>query len=211
MRSLFLFLPLALLCMAGGAQAQEKTGAAGAAFVGAPAPSFAPGRLALGGAAENLVLNGAGALSFGLAPAKVTIFAVPDANAQSAPMAGYLAWDGGSYRLDANLRRLAFGGVVAGMGAEAGVPFGETGTSYGIRVNASLLGERFSVNPASRIGLVDPDGANPDLNLVVTVNHAITPSLSLIGQAEARRGAPGQNDSASPRELLLGAGLGLRF
>jgi hypothetical protein len=127
-------------------------------------------------------------------------------------MGGFLAWQGEDYRLDASLTPSFNGRLAAGVGASAGAAPGELGTSYGVRFGAALAGERFTVNPASGLGLAEVEAPTHDINVTFTVNHALTPNLNVIGTAEARRsvGTPPEGGAAQ-NHFLFGAGLGYRF
>jgi hypothetical protein len=171
--------------------------------------------LTLGGAAQpaegtRLGAWGSGNLVAGVSP-------MPGAAFTSAPtkgmqMGGFLAWQAEDYRVDATLSPSFDGSVTAGLGAAVGAKPGQTGTSYGLRLGAAWLGERFTVNPASGLGLAEVVAPTSDVNLTFTVNHALTPSLSVIGTAEARRPVGTPLDGAVMQsQFLFGAGLGYRF
>lgn len=184
----------------------------------------AQGALSLGGAAPTsddarVTLWNGGTMSAGFGPVATGTFATPSLKGLSGKttgkgmqMGGFLAWQSGDYRIDATLAPSLDGSVVAGLGAAVGAAPGTLGTSYGVRLGGAWLGERFTVNPASGLGLAEVVAPTSDVNLTFTINHALTPSLSLIGTAEARRnismpleGVTGQS------RLILGAGLGYRF
>ena len=75
-----------------------------------------------------------------------------------------------------------------------------------------MVGERFTVNPASGLGLAEVTAPNSDVNLTFTINHALTPNFSVIGTAEARRNVGSPTDGiATQNRFLFGAGLGYRF
>ena len=81
-----------------------------------------------------------------------------------------------------------------------------------MRLGTAQSGERFTVNPTSRLGLTDMQAPLSDVNVSFTVNHALTPTFSLIGTAEARRPMGPMPDGGVPQKrYLLGAGLGIRF
>lgn len=186
-----------------------------AAAADASTPALAPSAksslptapLALGGAGDRLILLDAERLSGG-----VSVLPGQSLAGSEIPprVGGYVAWTGAGYRLDAHLHPGSGGGLAAQLGATAGAMPGETGTSYGLKLGATTLGERFSINPSNRFGLVNGDAGNA-FDMVVTVNHAFTPSISLSGTAEARRSNPSQPDIGGAGELLFGAGLGIRF
>jgi len=188
--------------------------AAGAAE-GGDAPKVST--LAIGGAAQpsegtRLAGWGDGSLVAGVTPMPSSAFSNPSSKGMK--MGGFLAWQADDYRLDASLSPSRDGSVVAGLAAAVGARPGQTGTSYGLRLGAAWLGERFTINPASGslVGLSDVVSPTSDVNLTFTVSHALTPSLSVIGTAEARRpvGTPADGVSVQSR-FLVGAGLGYRF
>lgn len=127
---------------------------------------------------------------------------------------GFLAWQTEGYRVDATLAPSMDGSVVAAaFGAAIGPRPGETGTSYGVQLGAAWVGDRFTVNPTTRgFGLSEVVAPSSDVNLSFTVNHRLTPSLSLIGTAEARRNVNMAVDGVTQQHrFLFGAGLGYRF
>jgi hypothetical protein len=171
--------------------------------------------LALGGAApamEGTRLAGwsSGNLFGGVTSVATEAFSPTPAKGMQ--MGGFLAWQAEDYRVDATLAPSFDGSVVAGLGAAVGAKRGQTGTSYGVRLGAAWLGERFTVNPASGLGLAEVVAPTSDVNLTFTINHALTPSLSVIGTAEARRPVGNPWDGATMQSrFLVGAGLGYRF
>jgi len=186
----------------------------------ASAASAAEGALqrhdwSLGGAAfigaegARLTLWDGGSIAVGIASPPVALPSQQDrGNLQTG---GFFAWHGDAYRLDATLAA-AGNGVNAGLGAAVGAFPGETGTSYGVRLGTAQSGERFTVNPTSRLGLTDAQTPLSDVNVSFTVNHALTPTFSLIGTAEARRPTgPMPDGGVAQKRYLLGAGLGIRF
>lgn len=188
-----------------------------AAFVGAAEAGDVPKAPALvvGGAAQasegtRLAGWGDGSLVAGVSPMAGSAFG--GLTARGMKTGGFLAWQADDYRLDASVAPSLDGSVIAGVGAVVGARPGQTGTSYGLRLGAAWLGDRFTVNPASGLGLADVVSPTSDVNLSFTVNHALTPSLSVIGTAEARRpvGSPADGVSVQSR-FLVGAGLGYRF
>ncbi|HIJ62435.1 MAG TPA: hypothetical protein HPQ04_07055 [Rhodospirillaceae bacterium] len=188
------------------------------ALVAAGTASAADGGLnghdwSLGGAAYNgaegsrLTLWDEGSIAVGLASPAVAL----PSQADNMQTGGFLSWRGEAYRLDATLAA-GLGGVKAGLGAAIGAMPGELGTSYGLRLGTAHGGERFTINPTSRLGLTDTQPPLSDVNVSFTVNHALTPSLSLIGTAEARRTTgPMPEGGIGQNRYLLGAGLGVRF
>lgn len=126
---------------------------------------------------------------------------------------GFVAWQSEGYRLDAMVTPALDGSVVAGLEAAVGPRPGELGTSYGVRFGAAWIGDRFTVNPAtSGMGLAEIVAPSSDVNLSFTVNHSLTPSLSIIGTAEARRNVGNLPDgNVQQHRFLFGAGLGYRF
>ncbi len=194
--------------------------AATSAFAADAAPESAMGKapgLSLGGAAPMLgdartttVWNNGGSLLAGVAPLGSGAFPLPGGKGMQ--MGGFLAWQSGDYRLDATVAPSLDGSVIAGLGAAYGARPGSMGTRYGLRFGAAWLGERFTVNPASGLGLAEVVAPTSDVNLTFTVNHSLTPSLSVIGTAEARRNAASPAEGiAAQNRFLFGAGLGFRF
>lgn len=172
--------------------------------------------LTLGGAAATsggtrLTGWGSGDLVAGVAPIASSAFSEPSPKGMQ--MGGFLAWQAEDYRIDASLAPSFDGSVVAGLGAAVGAKPGQTGTSYGVRLGAAWLGERFTVNPASGIGLAEVVAPTSDVNLTFTINHALTPNLSVIGTAAARRpvGSAPLDGASTQGQFLFGAGLGYRF
>lgn len=171
--------------------------------------------LSLGGAAQTaeggrLTLWDGGRLVAGVASPPTAGFTGRSASGMQ--MGGFLAWQSEDYRVDATLAPSLDGSVAAGLGAAYGARPGQVGTSYGVRLGAAWSGERFTVNPSSGLGLAEVVVPSSDVNLSFTVNHSLTPSLSLIGTAEARHAVGNQPDGATPQNrFLLGAGLGYRF
>jgi hypothetical protein len=129
-------------------------------------------------------------------------------NDRGMQLGGFLAWRDNNYRLDATLAPSPDGSLTAGLGASTGASPGELGTSYSLRLGTDRASDRFTVNSA--IGLSDVIQPNSDVNLTVTINHALTPSLNIVGTAEARRNLGSGMDSGQSR-YLFGAGLGYRF
>lgn len=172
--------------------------------------------LTLGGAAPStdgtrLAGWGNGNLVAGVTPLAKDAFG--SLSSKGMQMGGFLAWQAEDYRVDASLAPSPDGSVVAGLGAAVGAKPGEPGTSYGLRIGAAWLGERFTVNPASGLGLAEVVAPTSDVNLTFTVNHALTPNLSVIGTAAARRpvGTTPLDGTTTQGQFLFGAGLGYRF
>jgi hypothetical protein len=173
------------------------------------------GGLALGGAARSaaegmrMTIWDAGSVAAGFASPSA---GVGGAGGKGMQVGGFLAWRGDGYRFDATLAPSAGGNLAAGFGATAGALPGEPGTSYSLRLGADWAGDRFTVNPASGLGFADVVRPNSDVNLTVTINHSLTPGLSVIGTAEARRSVGATPDGLSGQNrFLFGAGLGYRF
>ncbi len=133
-------------------------------------------------------------------------------NASGMQTGGFLAWRGDSYRLDATLAPSNVGTVAAGLGAAAGALPGELGPSYGLRLGAVWSADQFTLNPSSGASLAQVVAPANDVNLTFTVNHALTPNLSVVGTAEASRAmGPLPDSGVGLNHFLLGAGLGYRF
>lgn len=118
-----------------------------------------------------------------------------------------------TYRLDAGLEPNLDGGYTAGLGATIGVPQGQLGSDYTLRIGRSSTGDWFSVNPFSRLGVTEVASPASDMALSFTYSRAILPGLSLTGTAEAYRPAgPNILDPVGGGgHLVIGAGLGIRF
>lgn len=188
---------------AGVAVAQEKEAAA----------SALGGALGVAQATQSTTLVKGGGFSFGFLPAS-EFGQTAGGSVGTGAGGGFLAWSGGAYRFDAMVRPFSLGGLAADVGASAGVEPGELGTSYGLHLGTAWLGDRFTINPVSRFGLAQLQDQANDVNVTFTVNHALTPSLSIVGAAEARRNLGGSSvidPTISQSELVIGAGLGLRF
>jgi hypothetical protein len=127
---------------------------------------------------------------------------------------GFLAWQSSIYRIDATLSPSFEGQMTAGLGASLGAPAGENGTRYGLRIGTAWApSERFTINPASGLGLSELQAPYSNVNVSLSVNHALTPNLNLIGLAEAHRNfgvSPIESSSGFGR-LVVGAGLGYKF
>ncbi len=128
---------------------------------------------------------------------------------------GFLAWQSSIYRIDATLNPNFEGQTIAGIGASIGAMPGQEGTSYGLRIGGAWASsDRFTINPASGLGLADLAAPTNSLNVSLLINHALTPNLNLIGLAEAQRtyGNPldGSYSSGIGR-LVIGAGIGYKF
>ncbi len=202
--------PLFHLCLLLGIVAATAAGAVeGGTVPKSPA-------LALGGAAPSaegtrLTGWGNGNLFAGVSPLASSGFGA--LSSKGMQMGGFLAWQADDYRLDASLAPSFDGSVVAGLGAAIGAKPGQPGTSYGLHLGAAWLGERFTVNPASGLGLAEVVAPTSDVDLTFTINHALTPNLSVIGTAAARRPVGGTplDGAVSQGHFLIGAGLGYRF
>jgi hypothetical protein len=164
----------------------------------AAGPAFADtvgGSLALGGAGQSaegtrITVWRADSLAAGIGTPAPNLIGPLRGGMQ---LGGFLAWQGGDFRLDASLAP------------------GDPGTSYSLRIGADRPGDRFTVNPVTGLGLADVARPGSDVNLTVTVNRALTPSLSIVGTAEARRNMGPVQDGTGQGGFLFGAGLGYRF
>jgi hypothetical protein len=166
----------------------------------------------LAGADEpRVTLWNSGHVEAGLGAPSANLLSPLSVNGKGMQMGGFLAWRNEEYRLDATLAPAADGSVTAGFGASTGASPGELGTSYSLRVGADRVGDRFTINPASSLGLTDVVQPNSDVNLTVTINHALTPTLSIKGTAGATRNMGPGVDGGSQKSYLFGAGLGYRF
>ena len=120
---------------------------------------------------------------------------------------------GANYQIDAGPLPSLSGAPAAGIGATVGSASGWFAPDYGVHLGAGSAGNRFTVNPFSRFGLSEVQGPAYDVNLGFTVSQSITPNLSLTGAAEAHRavGASAFDPLNGVSEIVIGAGLGLRF
>jgi len=129
---------------------------------------------------------------------------------------GFLAWQSSIYRIDATLNPTFDGQTLAGVGASVGAMPGQEGTSYGLRIGTAFAStDRFTINPASGLGLAELAAPTNNVSLSLTINHALSPNLNLIGLAEAQRnfGNPALDGSYSTGigRLVVGAGIGYKF
>ncbi len=201
------FIGLALL--ATEARADGTTDSTSGLNLGGPLKS---GTAAASTARQALVEGGG--FSAGLLEASGT--AVPGMEFTTPGTGGYLAWNLREYRIDATVRSLSTGGFSADVGATTGSLQANQGTSYGLRLGTGWVSDPTATffGSSTRWAVSESSPSNNDVNLTLTVNHALTPNLSLIGGAEARHySATGASTdySLAPSEYILGAGLGLRF
>ena len=129
---------------------------------------------------------------------------------------GFLAWQSSIYRIDATLNPTFDGQTVAGVGASIVPRPGELGTSYGLHIGTAWAStDRFTVNPASGLGLAEWAAPTNNLSVSLSVSHSLTPNLNLIGLAEAQRqfGNPALDGSYNSGigRLVVGAGIGYKF
>jgi outer membrane scaffolding protein for murein synthesis (MipA/OmpV family) len=168
--------------------------------------------LSLGDTAVHTPIYENGSVSAGIATPSPSFLTTGKTAANGLQIGGFMAWAGDGYRVDAQLDPMLDGRVSVNMGTSTGAGPGETGTNYDLRMGYVSVGPRFSVNPDNRLALTQVDSPAPGVNLTFTVNHALTPSLSVIGTAEARRNLGALPDgSVSQNQFLVGAGVGLRF
>jgi hypothetical protein len=154
-------------------------------------------------------------ISAGLAPASAGLATSPF-GASGLQAGGFLAWQSSIYRIDATLNPNFDGQTVAGVGASVGAMPGEIGTSYGLHIGTTFAAtDRFTINPASGLGLAELAAPTNNVSVSLTISHALTPNLNLIGLAEAQRnfGNPALDGSYSTGigRLVVGAGLGYKF
>jgi hypothetical protein len=156
-----------------------------------------------------------GGVSAGVASATGPSLANSSLGGSGLQTGGFVAWQNSIYRVDATLNSSINGQTVAGLGASVGAMPGEEGTRYGLRIGTAWAPtDRFTINPASGLGLAELAAPTNNLNVSLLVNHALTPNLNLIGLAEAQRifGTPldGSYSSGIGR-LVVGAGIGYKF
>ncbi len=197
-----LFIASVLLAVAvGSAQAADGAAKVSGWSLGGAAIAAAEG--------PRLTLWDDGGLAMGMAAAAPS--AVPE-NPSGMQTGGFLAWRGESYRLDATVAPSSVGTVAAGLGATTGVLPGQIGTSYGVRLGAAWSPDHFTLNPSTGASLAQVVTSTNDVNVALTVNHALTPNLSVVGTAEAGRTmGPVPDASAGLNRFIFGAGLGYRF
>ncbi len=123
-------------------------------------------------------------------------------------MGGYLAYSLSDYSLDAKWREDGAGGTAGGIGASYGASLG-AGTAYAVRVGAGW-GEAGSFSPNA---VAQADAISNEVNVSVSLTHAITPNMYFNGMAGAARPLGSQDPSVDvgSRDYRIGAGLGLRF
>jgi hypothetical protein len=129
---------------------------------------------------------------------------------------GFLAWQSSIYHIGATLNSSVNGQTILGLDASVGALPGEEGTRYGLRIGTAWAPtDRFTVNPASGLGLAELAAPTNTLNLSLLINHALSPNLSLIGLAEAQRtfgvSPLDGNYNSSMGRLIVGAGIGYKF
>lgn len=126
---------------------------------------------------------------------------------------GFLAWQSSVYRVDASFSSSVDGQAIMGLGAS----IDDEGTRYGLRVGTAWAPtDRFTINPASGLGLAELAAPTNNVNVSFLVNHALTPNLSVIGLAEAQRSfgvSPlmDSNYNNGMARLIVGAGIGYKF
>lgn len=125
---------------------------------------------------------------------------------------GFLAWQSSIYRVDATFSSNFDGQTVMGLGAS----IDDEGTRYGLRIGTAWAPtDRFTVNPASGLGLAELAAPTNNVNVSFLINHALTPNLSLMGLAEAQRSfgvSPlDSNYNNGMARLIVGAGIGYKF
>jgi hypothetical protein len=98
-----------------------------------------------------------------------------------------------------------------------GASIDDEGTRYGLRVGTAWAPtDRFTVNPASGLGLAELAAPTNNVNVSFLINHALTPNLSVIGMAEAQRTfgvSPLDSSTYNSNfgRLIVGAGIGYKF
>lgn len=146
-------------------------------------------------------------MSAGIAPTTATW-----ANTSGLQTGGFLAWQSSIYRVDATFSSSVDGQTVMGLGAS----IDDEGTRYGLRIGTAWAPtDRFTINPASGLGLAELAAPTNNVNVSFLVNHALTPNLSVMGLAEAQRSfgvSPlDSNYNNSMGRLIVGAGIGYKF
>lgn len=157
-----------------------------------------------------------GSLSFGTISGPVgearrdlAVPPLPDGNAGPSgfSLGGYLSYKLSDYGLEATWRDDGYGGSAGGVGATYGSRLG-FGTAYAVRIGAGF-GESGLFSP----NLATPGDGGNEVNLSVTLTHAITPNMSVNGMAGAARyyGNQDYGTDVGSRDYRIGAGFGLRF
>jgi hypothetical protein len=146
-------------------------------------------------------------MSAGLAPTGANW-----SNTSGLQTGGFLAWQSSIYRVDATFSSNVDGQTVMGLGAS----IDDEGTRYGLRVGTAWSpSDRFTVNPASGLGLAELAAPTNNVNVSFLINHALSPNLSVIGLAEAQRtfgvSPLDSNYNNSMGRLIVGAGIGYKF
>lgn len=181
--------------------------------VHAPSWSLGGAALASSDSARITMWQAEGGLSGGIAPtsASLTDSWNPSGGLQTG---GFVAWQSSIYRVDATMNSSLNGQTVMGLGASVG---DEDGTRYGLRIGTAWAPtDRFTINPASGMGLADLAAPTNNVNISLLVNHSLTPNLSIIGLAEAQRSfgvSPllDNNYNSGMGRLIVGAGIGYKF
>jgi len=156
-----------------------------------------------------------GGVSGGVAANSASL-ASPTLGGSGLQTGGFLAWQSSIYRVDATLNSSVTGQTIAGLGASVGAMPGEEGTRYGLRIGTAWAPtDRFTINPASGLGLAELAAPTNNVSVSLLINHALTPNLNLIGLAEAQRtfGISPMDGSYSSGigRLVVGAGIGFKF
>lgn len=155
-------------------------------------------------------------VSAGLGPASSSL-ATSTFGAPGMQAGGFVAWQSSIYRIDATLYPNFDGQSMAGVGASVGALPGEPGTSYGVHIGTAWAAtDHFTINPASGLGLAELAAPTSNVSVSLTISHALTPNLNLIGLAEAQRSftnpaLEGTGYSTSIGRLVVGAGIGYKF
>lgn len=159
-----------------------------------------------------ILVQGGGFSAFG--PGSAAAVGAPGAGYSFGLASGaYLFGMPQNYRLDASVGPNLLGGYTAGISAALGAHPGEMGASYGMKLGAGWVDDAFTVNPVNRLGLADNHEAS-DTAVSFSVTESITPRLSVVGLAEAHRAIQSNttlDPTASVNQLVVGAGVGLRF
>ena len=153
-----------------------------------------------------------GGMSAGIAPTSASLTDSWNASG-GLQTGGFLAWQSSIYRVDATFSSSVDGKTIMGLGASIG---DEDGTRYGLRIGTAWApNDRFTVNPASGLGLGELAAPTNNVNVGLLVNHALTPNLSVIGLAEAQRtfgvSPLDSNYNSGMGRLIVGAGIGYKF
>lgn len=172
---------------------------------------------------SSLSWGGAGQPGTGYAIGKADAVGAGGVPLSGLSLGGYVI---GDYRIGFSVTALSGKALGAGVDLYALPGSAWSDTSLSLRVVgltgggfSGTSGGAFSLNPATaRFGLTDSSaqnwnsGWNGGTALTVNVDHALTPSISVVGRIEVQQD-PNSSLQTNPSQVryTLGAGLGIRF